>query len=225
MHSYQVSLTGITPLMMHRDNLEFKRVVEQWQRDPANRDKSVPGDDRSPAFAWIGSLYHDGTNLAVPTDCVMAACMGAGTEMKAARGKKSLKAQTQSGMAFTEPYLQFSVNGGSPVPFSGITALQADDVNFDVHQQRVQALGFSLDVRRARVGMSKHVRVRPVFNEWSAVGTLNVWDDVLTIETLETLLYLAGDRYGILEWRPSSRRPGPFGRFRATVKEVKGARK
>ena len=117
------------------------------------------------------------------------------------------------------------MNGGSPVPFPAISSLQADDANFDVHQQRVQELGFTLDVRRARVGMSKHVRVRPVFEKWSATGTLNVWDDVLTPDVLETLFYLAGDRYGILEWRPSSRRPGPFGRFRATLKEVKGSKK
>jgi hypothetical protein len=223
MQSFQITLEGITPLMMHRDNLEFKRIVEQWQRDPANRDKSIPGDDRSPAFAWIGSLYHDGTQLAIPTDCVMASCMGAGTEMKAARGKKSLKAQTQSGMAFTDPYMQFSVNGGSPVTLAAMTTLQEEDTNFDVHQQRAAEMGFVLDVRRARVGMSKHVRVRPVFNNWIAIGTLNVWDDVLSLDVLETLFYIAGDRYGILEWRPSSRRPGPFGRFRAKVKEVKGA--
>lgn len=216
MRSYQVTLEGVTPLMMHRDNLEFKSVVDKWQRDPSNRDKSTPGDDRSPSWGWIGSLYHDGKHVALPTDCVMASCMGAGAEVKSPRGKKSLKAQTQSGMAFAEPFLSFAV-GGKAVKFTDIQPLQAED-NFDAHMARARDLGFALDIRRARVGMSKHVRVRPVFDEWSATGTLNVWDDTLTKETLETVFYLAGDKYGLLEWRPSGRRPGPFGRFRATVK-------
>lgn len=216
MRSYQVSLEGVTPLMMHRDNLEFKSVVDRWQRDPSNRDKSTPGDDRSPSWGWIGSLYHDGKNVALPTDCVMASCMGAGAEVKSPRGKKSLKAQTQSGMAFAEPFLSFAVNGSGPIKMADIQPLQEEE-NFDAHMAKARDLGFSLDIRRARVGMSKHVRVRPVFDEWKASGTLNVWDDTLTKETLETVFYLAGDKYGLLEWRPSGRRPGPFGRFRASV--------
>lgn len=217
MRTYQVSLEGVTPLLMHRDNLEFKAVVDKWQRDPSNRDKSVPGDDRSPAWSWIGSLYHDGHYIALPTDAVMAACMGAGAEVKAPRGKKTMKAQTQSGMAFMEPFLSFSANGGSEIPVTSFQPLQQQE-DFDVHLSSARSMGFSLDIRRARVGTSKHVRVRPVFEKWSAVGTLNVWDDALTKDVLDTVFYLAGDKYGLLEWRPSGRRPGPFGRFRATVK-------
>lgn len=216
MRSYQVQLKGVTPLLMHRDNLEFKAVVERWQRDPANRDKSVPGDDRSPAWQWIGSLYHDGKHVALPTDCIMASCMGAGAEVKAPRGKKSLKAQTQSGMAFTEPFLVFSVNGGSLIQMAALQDVQHEE-NFDQHMLKARELGFALDIRRARIGTSKHVRVRPVFETWHAMGILNVWDDTLNEDTLNTVFYLAGDKYGLLEWRPSGRRPGPFGRFRATL--------
>lgn len=217
MRSYTIQIEGVTPLLMHRDNLEFKAVVDRWQRDPANRDKSVPGDDRSPSWGWIGSLYHDGKHVALPTDCVMASCMGAGAEVKAPRGKKSLKAQTQSGMAFSEPYLQLSVNGGHPIDMSEVLALQSEE-DFEQHMLKARALGFALDIRRARIGTSKHVRVRPVFETWHARGTLNVWDDTLTADTLNTIFFLAGDKYGLLEWRPSGRRPGPFGRFRAEIK-------
>jgi hypothetical protein len=206
---------------MHRDNLEFKAAIEKWQRDPANRDKSVPGDDRSPAWGWIGSLYHDGAALALPTDCVMASCMGAGTEVKAPRGKKSMKAQTQSGMAFQDPFLAFTTNGArARVDMAPILRLQQEE-NFDLHLELARALGFDLDIRRARIGTSKHVRVRPMFSTWHASGALNVWDDALTADVLETIFYLAGDKYGLLEWRPSGRRPGPFGRFRATVTKSK----
>lgn len=142
--------------------------------------------------------------------------MGAGAEVKAPRGKKSLKAQTQSGMAFAEPFLAFSCNGGSPIKMADLAQLQ-QDLEFEKHMEKARTLGFALDIRRARIGTSKHVRVRPVFDGWFATGTLNVWDDVLSTEALETVFYLAGDKYGLLEWRPSGRRPGPFGRFRATL--------
>jgi len=216
MRSYIATLEGLTPIMSHRDNLEFKTLVTKWQRDPANRDKSIPGDDRSPAWSWIGSLYHDDKHLVLPTDCVMASCMGAGAEMKASRGKKSLKAQTQSGMAFAEPYLRFSVRG-KPIAMADLEHLHHEE-DFDRHLASARALGFSLDIRRVSIGTSKNVRVRPVFETWQATGALNVWDDILTRDVLETLFSLAGDKYGLLEWRPSARRPGPFGRFRAEIK-------
>ncbi len=218
MRTYTVQLEGVTPLLMHRDNLEFKAAIEKWQRDPANRDKSVPGDDRSPAWSWIGSLYHDGEAIAVPSDCVMASLMGSGAEVKAPRGKKSMKAQTQSGMAFSEPFLAFTTNGSrGRVDMARFAALQQEE-DFDQHMAAARAAGFALDIRRARIGTSKHVRVRPVFETWKASGSLNVWDDSLTADVLGTIFYIAGDKYGILEWRPGCRRPGPFGRFRAAIK-------
>ena len=34
--------------------------------------------------------------------------------------------------------------------------------------------GFMLYVKGAKIGQSKHVRVRPRFDRWSATGTINV---------------------------------------------------
>ena len=124
-----------------------------------------------------------------------------------------MKAQTQSGMSFSEPLLTFTTDGQRQIAMADILSLQQED-QFDQHLARVRGLGFALDIRRARVGTSKHVRVRPVFERWQAIGMLNVWDSALTPTVLDTIFYLAGDKYGLLEWRPSGRRPGPFGRFR-----------
>jgi len=220
MRAYDVALEGITPLLMHRDNLEFKAIVEKWQRDPANRDLSVPGDDRSPAWGWIGSLYEDGKRVAIPTDAIMASLGGAGCEVRAPRGKRSLKAETQSGMAFMEPFLSFTTNGGSAIAMTAVKSLLTETA-FEEHLTRARGIGFALDVRRAKIGTSKHVRVRPVFEKWRATGTLSVWNDVLTSDVLQTIFFTAGEKYGILEWRPDPRtkRPGPFGRFRAQLTE------
>jgi hypothetical protein len=92
--------------------------------------------------------------------------------------------------------------------------------DFDEHLDYVRTLGFELDVRRARVGQSKHVRVRPLFSNWSASGRLMVTDDQLTTDVLRTILREAGIYVGLLEWRPSAGRPGPFGTFTVDVQEV-----
>ena len=39
------------------------------------------------------------------------------------------------------------------------------------------ALGFELFAKGAKIGQSKHIRVRPRFNAWSASGTITVFDD------------------------------------------------
>ena len=51
---YSVTLVGETPLLMHQDNLAWEDAMMQWRKDPANKKVSVAGDDRSPAFRWIG---------------------------------------------------------------------------------------------------------------------------------------------------------------------------
>jgi len=74
-------------------------------------------------------------------------------------------------------------------------------------------------VRRVKVGNTRWVRVRPLFTSWSATGRLMVTDDQLTLPILQTILREAGVYVGLLEWRPSSRRPGPFGTFTVDITE------
>jgi hypothetical protein len=75
-------------------------------------------------------------------------------------------------------------------------------------------------VKRARVGTSKHVRVRPRFSNWSASGTLTVVDPSITQEMLQHILTFAGCFCGVGDWRPSSPTPGQFGRFTATITKL-----
>jgi len=36
MDQYEVTLTGLTPLLIHSDNLAFGEKVKAWQKDPHN---------------------------------------------------------------------------------------------------------------------------------------------------------------------------------------------
>jgi hypothetical protein len=81
-------------------------------------------------------------------------------------------------------------------------------------------MGFELFVKRAKIGTSKHVRVRPRFEQWAATGTITVMDPQLSTDTLQTILTYSGARAGIGDWRPGSPTPGQFGMFTATIDQI-----
>lgn len=217
MRTYQVTLTGKTPLLMHADNIEWADAMEAWKNDPENKKHSRAGDDRTPAFRWLGCLYHDGERLAIPSDNLMRCLMegGAMVLVPGGRSGKTFKAQTQSGAMVGEPFWTLYI-GGKEVPVETLLALEAER-DFAKHQAAVSKMGFGLFVKRAKVGSSKHIRVRPRFDRWSAVGTLNVLDDQLTEGVVADILRYAGQYKGLGDWRPSGRTPGPHGMFTAEI--------
>jgi hypothetical protein len=221
MKTYKITITGLSDLLFHADNIEWADQMQRWREDPANKAKSVRGDDRSPACTWIGSLYHDGEHIAIPSDNLMRCFMEGGAQVLVPGGKngKTFKAQTQSGMLVTDEYWPLLVKG-KPIPVEHILDLTKEE-DFAVHYDTARDAGFTLLVKRARIGAAKHVRVRPRFTAWSATGTLQVWDEQLKLPALVDIMRLAGTNKGLGDWRPSSKTPGPFGRFEAKIVEVK----
>lgn len=214
----KVTLTGTKPLLMHQDNIQWGEKVKAWTKDPENKKRSVAGDDRSPPFTWIGSLYHDGKHVCMPSDNIMTMLRegGAQVPVPGARGSKTFKAQTQSGLVPIDCDWTLYGGDGKPIPVADILALE-DVEDFDLHVEMVQSHGFDLLVKRARIGQSKHIRVRPIFREWSVVGRLEILDDQITPEILLTILSFAGRLKGLGDWRPSSKTPGGYGVFVAAV--------
>lgn len=219
MRIYQVTLTGKTPLLMHHDNIEWADFMEEWKNDPANKKMSKAGDDRSPAWRWLGCVYHDGKTLAIPQANIMKSLMEGGAMVPVPGGKngKTFKAQTQSGMMSVEPYWQLLV-GGKPIAWTDIEALK-DEGKFANHKTAARDLGFELLVKRAAVGSNKHVRVRPQFSAgWQAVGSIAVWDEQITDGALRDIFEYAGQYKGIGDWRPGApKKPGPYGTFEAKI--------
>lgn len=218
MRTYKVKITGKSPLLMHNDNIAWADDLRRWRE--SNQKKSVAGDDRSPAFTWIGSVYHDGSRLVVPSDNIMRALMEGGAQVVVPGGKrgKTYKTQTQSGMVTGEEAWPLTVDGRE-IQLAPIARLQTVE-DFEEHCRVAKDLGFELYMKRARIGQSKHIRVRPRFHRWAASGTLQVWDEQITTKALGAILEAAGDNKGIGDWRPSSKTPGPFGRFSVEVEEV-----
>ena len=219
MRTYKVTITGKTPLLMHHDNIEWADFMDGWKNDPANKKGSKAGDDRSPAWRWLGCVYHDGKHLAIPQANIMKSLMEGGAMVPVPGGKngKTFKSQTQSGMMSVEPFWQLRLNG-APLEWASIESLK-DCETFAEHKQQARALGFELLVKRAAVGTSKHVRVRPQFAAgWQAVGSIAVWDDQITEAALRDIFEYAGQYKGIGDWRPGApKKPGPYGTFEAKI--------
>lgn len=211
--SARFTLKGITPLLMHADNVEAASTLEEWRKSPSNKNLSVPGDDRSPAWTWQTYLYRDEAGMiAMPADNVMVALRQAGAKMTLKR-QTTFKAITQSGLLCTDEMLEFS-NAGKQISSAGF-ASDMDD-KFTDQKKAVEKAGFELLVKRASIGAKKHVRVRPMFRSWAVSGVIQIMAPEITFDSLQMLFDLAGD-VGLCDWRPGCKTPGRFGMFEATV--------
>jgi hypothetical protein len=217
MQTYNVRLTGKTPLLMHFDNIEWADGMSAWQADPKNKGLSKAGDDRTPPWRWLGCVYHDGTHLCVPQANVMKCLMegGAMVPVPGAKNGKTFKSQTQSGMMSVEPFWKLLI-GGRAIKWADLECMKSVE-SFADHKQGAAALGFELSVKRAAVGAAKHVRVRPQFAAgWQLEGSMAVWDKQITADALADIFEYAGQYKGLGDWRPGApKKPGPYGTFEA----------
>jgi hypothetical protein len=131
------------------------------------------------------------------------------------RSGKTFKAQTQSGCQFLDLSWKMLVRG-ELIPWAPFLGLM-DENDFQIHKAMALEHRFHLDVRRVIVQGKRHIRVRPCFEDWGATGRLYVSDEQITAQVLAQIWDAAGDQKGVGDWRPSSKKPGPYGRFLATV--------
>jgi hypothetical protein len=230
---YVVTLTGENPLIIDRDNLTFADEVKAWQQDPANRDQQKAGDDRAPAWAWLGKLYYEDTTpeklVSLPVG-MLQACIRDGAAMirhPTGPARKTLKDVSQSGLVFQEAFIPLLVPsllpGASelwmPISYGELFLKLRGEAQFRVHEAFVQAQGFQLLVVAAKPPgqRTRHVRVRPIFPKWRAVCHVTVTDDVVTETILAQIFDYAGRYKGMGNWRPSTMRPGSYGTFTAEV--------
>jgi hypothetical protein len=220
---YTLTLVSDTELLMDRDNITFGEDLKRWQKDPVNADKQSPGDDRVPAWGWLGKLHYSETNglIGVPQG-MLAACVRAAATMiphPTAKGSKSLKEVSQSGLLFTETSFPLFVRGQMQdawhaIAFPDLYQRLATEEQFAVHEQVAREAGLRLDVRRSKPQYNRsHIRVRPMFGPWRCVCHMQIVDDILTQNLVRQIFQTAGMYKGIGNWRPSVGRAGSYGMF------------
>lgn len=215
---------------MHNDNIDFTEKVDKWRKDPQNKRISVAGDDRSPAWSWIGYCYTNGLKgsegrLIIPSDNIMTCLRDAGAKMPTGKKNATFKTVTQYGFQLTDVGFKF-YNNGEEIKTDWINELRGNN-EFKQHVDAVESHGFDLNIKRARIGngknAKKHIRVRPQFTNWSAEGDIQVINPEvtgLTHDVCQRLFDIAGSIIGLGDWRPSCASAGMFGCFAATVQSV-----
>lgn len=219
MKLYRCIITGKQPLLLHADSVEWADEMDAWRTNKKNAASSKAGDDRSPAWRWIGFLHHDGTHIVIPAEMIMPCFMGGGAMVPTGKGKTTFKKQSQTGIlpsALSWPLLI----DGKPIRMEKIFKLVGES-DFAKHKELAIELGFRLYVKRAAISKSKHVRVRPRFDRWGVVPEIGVSDLQITQEVLQDLAEMAGNFHGLGDWRPSSpKKPGSHGMFDAVIEQI-----
>lgn len=222
MKQYQIILTGETPLIMHNDNLAYTEKIMQWRKAPENKEHSISGDDRTPPWTWIGYLYHDGKKIGINSDNILTMLREGGAKILTGKGKETYKKQTQAGIIIDGTQFDLEING-RVIQMEKFKDL-VYEMDFVKHLEKCEELGFELLVKRAKVNGSKHIRVRPMFRDWVASGSITVINDEqsgLTKDVIASILNQAGALVGLCDWRPSSpRASGSFGKFSAIIEQI-----
>ena len=215
MARWEAEITGATAILFHADDID---AADELARIRAGLPKgqSVPGDDRSPPFTYQYYFYYDDDkNVTIPSDNIMSALRKAGSSVKVGKGKVTLKALSQTAimpLADTCPFY------GPKGQVSKKDLLGIREKDFQTQREAVKKLGFDLLCKRASVGSSKHVRVRPRFMTWKTSFCFLVNDSrVDDAKVLQPLFDEAG-KVGLGDWRPGGKTPGRYGQFTTTLK-------
>jgi len=219
MESYRVTLTGTRPLLMHNNSIDFRDVMKNWMKDPANKKMSVAGDDRSPPWTWLGYCYHDGEHLVMPSDNLMTMIREGAAKVPTGKRQETFKRISQAGILVMDlAWDVIPVGRKSPVDWKPIEAAVMIGT-YEQGEEVARENGFALYKKNVKVQRSSHIRVRPRFEAgWQISGEVTTLDERITRETLQTILEMAGRYAGLGDWRPSSpMSPGPFGMFEAVV--------
>lgn len=211
MERFSVQIEGLTPLLMHNNNLEYRDKIAA-----EGRKGGKAGDDRTPAETWKAALYVGDEGLCIPAENFLAALLKGGSAVSIGK-MKTLKSASQS-LFFSDFYIPLLVNGKK------ISRDQIDAIGgkFTEHCAGARELGFALFVKPVSINGKSHVRVRPRFDHWTASTTFETDnDDLLNGDgRIEALWYGAG-KAGIGDWRPSApKKPGMYGMFKATIKKI-----
>lgn len=218
METYKFTLRGITPLLMHAEDSRYANV-ESMQKSR---------DDRFPAWTWQMHVSRYGNRVAMPIDNVMACLHKAESHVISANKRgKTFKLESPStilirGMkvdGVSSAYLRFSI-GDKEIAFDKIDALRHKP--FMEQLESVREFGFDLHVKHTTVDALKHVRVRPIFSNWTLSGIVKIVSpEQMSFEFLQELFDVAGRRVGVGEWHSGSPKSSKrYGKFKCSwVKE------
>ena len=215
MKKFTLEIVGMTPLLMHRDNIEHADRMQLWLKKSENKKASRAGDDRTPGFTWVGSLYEHAGKVAIMTEALLKCLSQAGAKI-IKKKQETYKRVIPAATYFSSLGYALQVHG-KEVSYDALVGKLHDETDYAKHCEEVKKHGFTLFAKRAAIGKSKHVRVRPHFDNWKLTATGNLDTDQVDTDIFADVVARAGN-VGLGDWRPSSGSPGQYGVFTAEVK-------
>lgn len=168
--------------------LLIHRFSEGVEQGKATRQIKVDTENPRDAARRVAYIATDGT-FYFSAFCISSSMGNAGSNHKMRGSRKSLRFVVPSAIRMNTDAITI-MNGEGPAK------------DFEVDSRPV-----TIPATKGRV-----MRHRPRFDQWGAVFTLTVNDDLLSVEMAHQLLNEAGLQFGIGDFRPEKR--GPFGTFR-----------
>lgn len=180
----QYKLTASAPLIQH--NGQTADPLNKWSKliklISSKRNKTDADYEEMSRLEFLAGLYLDENGPVIPTFLIDALVVNG-----AKKSKEGI--QAKSG-CFCPKHAKLEYDGPRNV----------DDLWND------DRFRFS---KRVRVGQASVQRMRPIFQDWSAVVTLQYEDTLVNLARVDAWLDAAGTQVGIGDWRPQ------YGRFTA----------
>jgi hypothetical protein len=107
----------------------------------------------------MGNAYVDGGKLVIPSDNLMTVLREGGKRCNTGKGQQTFKAQTQSGIIVDQvawPVEVGSAGKKGTIEWAPIKAQLIDEEDFEKHMEVAASAGFTLFVKRAKIGMAKY---------------------------------------------------------------------
>lgn len=181
MKSYTVKLKSLTPYMQHR--MDDKSLAE-WEK---SRHQIIERPEVSQADATRAEYHcyrNESGQCYIPADQIRGSLITAGSYVKSKVGSLSKSMKTIVAACFI------------------VTPEQITLPDYDMIDKR-SAVNKNI---KARV-----ITIRPKWSQWEADFTLNIFEDTITVETIEKLFHYSGSFVGIGSFRPTNN--GMFGRY------------
>lgn len=185
-----MDITGTTPMLMHSARLAdpLDEIARAMKKVSAKRAKSEEDYAELARLEFMGGLYFDEQyGPFVPGDNVFRSLVDAGR-------KRKLGQKVTTGL--------FVATDVNPLVYVGPRTVE-----------ELWADGRFRHSASVKVGTSRVVRTRPVFQEWSTSVELVLDTELLDLDDLRQLVDISGAIIGLGDWRPR------FGRFEATLIE------
>jgi hypothetical protein len=202
-NSHTFTINGIGPMLMHCGQTAdpLNQFARAMKAQSAKRNKTDEDLATLSLLEWWAGLYTD-KPLKVDAEGIVSVPDGTGLIMPAhvldsciREGARKIKA----GKLISAGVI---VEGPAKFKASGVKSLAAASGDESFH--------FRCAVK---VGTSKVMRTRPIFNEWSASFSICMDTEVVDLPTVKQSLEAAGRLVGVGDWRPGAPKGGSYGRF------------